>query len=58
MQHIKERLRVLLFLADPGKPRVRSMDTAVCHSFTELTQRGCWDLTDVTLTDEDNSSQY
>ena len=41
------------FLSDPGKPGVRSMGPDVRQW---VRQRGCWDLTDVTLADEDTNS--
>ena len=37
------------FLSDPGKPGVRSLGPDVRHAT-------CWDLTDVTLADEDTNS--
>ena len=42
-----------LFLSDPGKPGVRSMGPDVCLS-VRLTP--FWNLTDVTLADEDTNS--
>ena len=41
------------FLSDPGVPGVRSMGPDVSHS---VHTRGCSDLTDVTLADEDSNS--
>ena len=38
-----------IFLSDPGKPGVRSLGP-------DVTPRGCVDLTDVTLADEDTNS--
>ena len=40
------------FLSDPGKPGVRSMVPGFTHS---LTLRGCADLTDVSLADDDTN---
>ena len=42
-----------IYLSDPGKPGVRSLGPLVCPS---QTNRGCVDLTDVTLADEDTNS--
>ena len=47
------RLKVTLFLSDPGVPGVRSMGLGLCPS---LSPRGFADLTDVTLADEDSNS--
>ena len=41
------------FLSDPGKPGVRSLGPDVRHWLRETP---CWDLTDVTLADEDTNS--
>ena len=44
------------FLSDPGKPGVRSMGPGFIHSLTHsLTLRGCADLTDVSLADDDTN---
>ena len=41
------------FLSDPGIPGVRSMGPII---FNSMSERPCWDLTDVTLADEDTNS--
>ena len=44
------KILLFVFLSDLGKPGVRSLGSDVTESAT------CWDLTDVTLADEDTNS--
>ena len=47
-----------MFLSDPGKPGVRSLDPLVRHWVSEwVSPTPCWDFTDVTLADEDTKSK-